>query len=241
MLGFPIDAPIARYVGHASRLRIAYLADFLATVTKDFYPIGRSFDVSNYSEISKHYERGDLLDRLRAALTDDGVDPDHPTVETLAPFDHFHGRGLDATQELANALNVSATDHILDVGSGIGGPARFMADRFGCRVTGIDLTGEFCEVARSLSRVLGLEGRVCFEQGDALAMPFSSASFDGAYSMNVSMNIAHKDRFYDEIYRVLRPGAWLVLSRSLRGLMVARTTQRPGQRRRHRAFSYRYP
>jgi ubiquinone/menaquinone biosynthesis C-methylase UbiE len=168
--------------------------------------------VNGNPEISKHYERGDLLERLQAALIDDGVDPDHPTIQALAPFDHFHGRGLEATRELAGALHVSATDHILDVGSGIGGPARFLADRFGCRVTGIDLTTEFCELARHVTRTLGLEERVGFEQGDALAMPFSSASFDGAYSMNVSMNIADKPRFYDQIYRVLRPGAWLVLS-----------------------------
>lgn len=164
------------------------------------------------NEITNHYERGDLLERLRAALIDDGVDPDYPTIEALAPFDQFHGRGLEATEELAGTLEVSATDHILDIGSGIGGPARYFARRFGCRVTGIDLTEEFCEVARHVTRLLNLADRVTFEQGDALAMPFENASFDGAYSMNVSMNIADKRSFYREIYRVLRPGGWLVLS-----------------------------
>lgn len=173
--------------------------------------------MSGDSEITRHYEKGDLFQRLQAALLDDGVDPADPTIEALAPFDQFHGRGLEATEELAGALDVSATDHILDVGSGIGGPARFFAHRFGCRVTGIDLTTEFCEVARHVTRQLGLEDRVTFEQGDALAMPFANASFDGAYSMNVSMNIAHKLRFYEEIHRVLRPGAWLVLSEAALG------------------------
>lgn len=163
------------------------------------------------SDISRHYTRGDLLERLHAALLGDGIDPDHPTIETLAPFDQFHGRGLEATEEVADVLAVAATDHLLDVGSGIGGPARYIADRFGCRVTGIDLTAEFCDVARHLTQMLGLEDRVAFEQGDALAMPFADASFDGAYSMNVSMNIADKAGFYREIHRVLRPGAWLVL------------------------------
>ncbi len=142
------------------------------------------------SDISRHYTRGDLLERLHAALLGDDIDPDRPTIETLAPFDHFHGRGLEATEEVADVLAVATTDHLLDVGSGIGGPARYIADRFGCRVTGIDLTAEFCEVARHLTQMLGLEDRVTFEQGDALAMPFADASFDGAYSMNVSMNIA---------------------------------------------------
>jgi ubiquinone/menaquinone biosynthesis C-methylase UbiE len=167
--------------------------------------------VGTDSDISGYYTRGDLLERLHAALLGDDIDPDHPTIETLAPFDQFHGRGLEATEEVADVLAVAATDHLLDVGSGIGGPARYIADRFGCRVTGIDLTAEFCDVARHLTQMLGLEDRVAFEQGDALAMPFADASFDGAYSMNVSMNIADKAGFYKEIHRVLRPGAWLVL------------------------------
>lgn len=162
-------------------------------------------------EITSHYQKGDLLARLQAALMEDGADPDHPSIETLAPFDHFHGRGLEATIELADALDVSADDHILDVGSGIGGPARYLAHRFGCRVTGIDLTAEFCEVARQLTGLLGLDERVTFEQGNALDMPFETAQFDGAYSMNVSMNIADKQGLYAEIFRVLRPGGWLVL------------------------------
>lgn len=164
------------------------------------------------SKITEHYQKGNLQDRLKAALVDDGVDPMHPSIEALAPFDHFHGRGLEATKEMADALEVAPSDHLLDVGSGIGGPARYLAQRFGCRVTGIDLTMEFCDVARQLTRMLGLEGRVNFEQGNALSMPFPHGHFHGAYSMNVSMNIADKIRFYEEIFRVLRPGGWLVLS-----------------------------
>jgi ubiquinone/menaquinone biosynthesis C-methylase UbiE len=147
----------------------------------------------------------------------EGVDPDHPTIESLAPFDHFHGRGLEATEELAGSLSVLTTDHILDVGSGIGGPARYFADRFGCRITGIDLTPEFCEAARILTRAVGLDDRVIFKQGNALTMPFADANFDGAYSMNVSMNIADKPGLYREIHRVLKPGAWLILSEIAQG------------------------
>jgi len=173
--------------------------------------------VATEPDISGHYGRGGLLERLHAALRDDGVDPARATIETLAPFDQFHGRGMEATQELADALTVSAGDHLLDIGSGIGGPARYFASRFGCRITGIDLTAEFCDVARRLTRTLGLDDRIVFEQGDAAAMPFTDASFDGAYAMNVSMNIADKAGFYAEVYRVLRPGAWLVLSEIAQG------------------------
>jgi SAM-dependent methyltransferase len=168
-------------------------------------------------EVSAHYSRGNLLSRLNAALTEDGVDPDHPSMEALAPYDQFHGRGLEATLEIAGLVQAGPGDHILDIGSGIGGPARYFANRFGCRVTGIDLTPEFCDVARHLTRLLDLEDRIAFEVGDALAMPFADAGFDGAYSMNVSMNIADKGRFYREIHRVLKPGAWLVLSEVAKG------------------------
>lgn len=168
--------------------------------------------MSSDTEITRHYASGDLLHRLRAALADDGIDPARPSIEAMAPYDHFHGRGLEATEELASALEIAAGHHLLDVGCGIGGPARYLADRFGCRVTGIDLTTEFCELARHVTQALGLGDRVTIEQGDALAMPFADASFDGAYSMNVSMNIADKRGFYAEIHRVLRPGGWLVLS-----------------------------
>jgi ubiquinone/menaquinone biosynthesis C-methylase UbiE len=168
-------------------------------------------------DIASHYSRGDLLSRLNAALTDDGADPDHPTMQALAPYDQFHGRGLEAIIEVAGLMQAGPSDHLLDIGSGIGGPARYFADRFGCKVTGIDLTEEFCAVARHLTRLLGMQDRIAFEAGDALAMPFPDATFDGAYSMNVSMNIADKSALYREIHRVLKPGAWLVLSEIARG------------------------
>ena len=173
--------------------------------------------MSAASEISDHYTDGGLLARLEASLREDGVDPAQATIEELAPYDHFHGRGLEATEDMANLLRVSATDRILDIGSGLGGPARYMARRFGCRVSGIDLTAGFCDVARLLTAWLGLEDRVSFQQGDALAMPFEDAAFDGAYSMNVSMNIADKRALYREIHRVLTPGAWLCLSEVAQG------------------------
>ena len=167
--------------------------------------------------IADYYERGDLLARLDRALAEDGAHPGHPSAQALAPYDQFHGRGMDATIDIAALMRVGAADHLLDVGSGIGGPARYFATRFGCRVTGIDLTPEFCDVARVLTRRLGLEAKVAFELGNALAMPFIDHQFEGAYSMNVSMNIADKVAFFREIHRVLKPGGWLVLSEIARG------------------------
>ena len=173
--------------------------------------------MNDTTEISSHYTSGDLLARLVAMLREDGLDPSQATVEALAPYDQFHGRGLEATEDMAAAVQVAETDHLLDVGSGIGGPARYLAQRFGCRVSGIDLTPEFCDVARHLTTLLGSADRVSVRQGNALAMPFDDATFDGAYSMNVSMNIADKCALYREIHRVLKPGAWLVLSEVAQG------------------------
>lgn len=173
--------------------------------------------MSDTRDITSHYSSGTLLGRLRAAFAQDGADPDHPDAAALAPYDQFHGRGLEATEEIAASLGIGANDHVLDIGSGIGGPARYFARLFGCRVTGIDLTAEFCEVARHLTRQLGLDERVRFECGDALAMPFADASFTAAYSMNVSMNIADRKTLYAEIRRVLRPGGSLALSELARG------------------------
>jgi ubiquinone/menaquinone biosynthesis C-methylase UbiE len=167
--------------------------------------------------VAGHYSRGDLRARLVAALADDGVDPRRPDLLALAPYDQFHGRGLEATVELADGLRISGDDHLLDVGSGIGGPARYLAQRFGCRVTGVDITPVFCAVARELTQRLGLAGRVEFVRSDALAMPFDDARFDGAYSMNVSMNISDRAGLYREIGRVLKPGGWLALSEIAKG------------------------
>lgn len=169
------------------------------------------------ADITGHYTDGALYERLCALLTADGADPNHPTLADLAPYDQFHGRAFEATRELADLFdaNLSQPDparHLLDIGCGIGGPARYLADRFGCRVTGIDLTEEFIDVARRLTDLVGMADRVDFELGNALAMPFDADSFDGAFCMNVSMNIEDKDGFYRETLRVLRPGAPLVLS-----------------------------
>ncbi len=171
----------------------------------------------NERDVVGHYAHGNLLDRLNAVLAEDGADPARPTMEQLAPYDQFHGRGLDATVEMVPLMQATRGDHLLDIGSGIGGPARFFSHRFGCRVTGIDLTQEFVDVARHLTRVLGMDDRVSFVSGDAVATPFAANTFDGAYSMNVSMNIADKAAFYREAARVLKPRGWLVLSEVARG------------------------
>lgn len=173
--------------------------------------------MTDHSSVSDHYSSGSLFDRLSAMLKEDGVDTGRLTVRDLAPYDQFHSRGIEATEELADMLDSAGDDHLLDVGSGFGGPARYMAERFGCRVTGIDLTPEFCDVARRLNELVGLRDRIAIEQGNAQEMPFTDGAFDAAYSMNVSMNIADKAAFYAELNRVLKPGGRLVLAEIAQG------------------------
>ena len=160
-------------------------------------------------EVARHYGRGGLLERLLAALAEAGKDIEHLTIDDLAPVDEFHSRRRVATVELARLLAPSASDHVIDIGSGIGGPARYLAATHGCRVSGVDLTEEFVATAADLSRRAALAGRVDFRQGSALDLPFGDAAFDLAWTQNVAMNIADRPRFYAEIRRVLKPaGGW---------------------------------
>jgi sarcosine/dimethylglycine N-methyltransferase len=162
--------------------------------------------------IEAHYASADIAARILAALraahgADVAVTPD-----ALAPLDHFHGRGLPATRELARLLDPRPGERVLDIGSGIGGPARWIAAHYRCHVTGIDLTQEFCRAAEALNRAAGLSDHVRIVHGSALAIPLPDASFDRAYSHNVIMNIADKPGFYREAWRVLRPGGMLALA-----------------------------
>lgn len=168
-------------------------------------------------DIEKHYASDGIAERVLTAVRATLPAGAAVTAEALAPVDHFHGRGLAATREMAALLMAQPGDRILDIGSGIGGPARWIAQNFGCTVTGIDLTRDFCVAAEELNRATGLADRVRIVHGSALSLPFPDASFDRAYSQNVVMNIADKVAFYREARRVLKPGGILVLSNLARG------------------------
>lgn len=167
--------------------------------------------------IERHYTQGGLLARVLGALTAAGLDVDRLRPEDLYAIDQLHGGGLAATKEHARRAKLSAAMHVLDVGCGVGGSARYLAATVGCRVTGVDLTAEFIEVARDLTRRCGLPPRVAFERADATALPFGDATFDHAWSHNVTMNIRDKAAFAREIARVLKPGSRFTCAEYARG------------------------
>src|SRR5262249_47362385 len=154
---------------------------------------------SHYSENLKLADA--IADKLRSA----GKDLNELTTADLVALDEFHIRGRKATLELGEKMNLSARSHILDIGSGLGGPARTLAEAYGCRVNGIDLTQAFCDAATAMSDWVGLSSRVSFKQGDATNLPFENETFDAAMTIHVAMNIAAKDKMYLEARRVLKP------------------------------------
>jgi SAM-dependent methyltransferase len=170
-----------------------------------------------FSRVEAHYQHQNLEADILAALDAAGKDLNNLKPEDLAPFDEFHMRGRKATLEMARELNLSANSRVLDVGSGLGGPSRCLAQEFGCHVSGIDLSREYCQVAGMLAKRLGLDSLVSYCHGNAVEMPFEDATFDLLWTQHASMNIADKDALYREMWRVLKPGGKLAVYDVLEG------------------------
>ena len=164
------------------------------------------------NSIADHWGTGDVYGLILAALAKAGKSTDAVTVEDLAPVDHFHARGFPATLDLADRLPVKPEHHILDIGCGLGGPARYFAKRFRCHVSGIDITPAFVEAARKLTSLVGMQDAVTIQQGDGQHLPYPDHVFDGAYTQHVTMNVADRARFFGEAYRILKPGAFFALT-----------------------------
>lgn len=156
--------------------------------------------------VASHYAHGSLLDAIRQGVQQLGKTEDTVTLEDLGPVEEFHTGGRQASAEFLDQLNLTPTDHVLDVGCGLGGVSRFAASTYGCRVTGVDLTKEFVETGRVLNAWVNLDDRIDLQEGSALAMTCADAHFDQAFMMHVGMNIADKAGLMKEVYRVLKPG-----------------------------------
>jgi ubiquinone/menaquinone biosynthesis C-methylase UbiE len=159
------------------------------------------------NSITEHYTHGQLLDRILQGVEAIGKTPATVTVDELAPVDEFHIGGRQASEDFICQLELSADDHTLDIGCGIGGTSRFVASRFGCRVTGIDLTPEFVSTGQTLCDWVGLSGQIELYQGDASEMPFTDETFDAAFMLHVGMNIPNKAGLFAEVFRLIKPGA----------------------------------
>lgn len=159
--------------------------------------------------VRAHYGATGLTERLKTALMALGSAEQRLTPLQLAGLDQFHTRGLAATAELAKLAGIAADMRVLDVGSGVGGPARFLAATYGCRVTGLDLSEPFVDAARYLTERTGQNGQVSFETGSALELPFDQGRFDVVLLQHVAMNVSDRTRLYGGIRRVLKSGGRL--------------------------------
>jgi len=169
------------------------------------------------SLVDKYYGFGEILKKIEAGLNIAGKDVDSLTVNDLAPVDAFHTRGRKSTIEVAELANLKTSDLVLDVGCGLGGTARYLADQYKCNVAGIDLTQEYISVGIKLTELVGLSDRVELRHGSALEVPYEDEKFDIVWTEHVQMNIADKKRFYSEITRVLKPGGRLLFHDIFRG------------------------
>lgn len=167
--------------------------------------------------VARHYGRSDLTKVLLSALEDAGIDTDNLTPLDLAPLDQFHSRGIEATRELAEILAAEADDHVLDIGCGIGGAMRLISAESGCKMTGVDLTPEFCHAGEEFNKRTGLSDRVQCHVGNALKLEFDDESFDKAYSQFAVMNIEDRAGFCAEVFRTLKPGGRFVLTEIAEG------------------------
>lgn len=170
------------------------------------------------SQVETHYTRsGSLIQHIADALLASGKDMRQLQTADLAPVDEFHIRGRTATLELAARMNLDEKSRVLDIGSGLGGPARTLAETCRCHVTGIDLTSSFCDTASELSKWVGLDGQTAFLKADATDLSFPDHSFDAAMTIHAAMNIERKNLVYRHAKRVLNKGGIFAVYDVLQG------------------------
>lgn len=159
--------------------------------------------------IENHYLKEQLYEDIVNRLIEQGIDIDETKRSDIAGVDEFHVRGAAVSKELAKSINLDGAT-VLDVGCGLGGPCRMLADEYNCQATGIDLSHEYIRTAKGLSKLVKLDSKTSFVQGDATSLPFGDNLFDVVWTQHVQMNIPDKEKFYSEISRVLKPGGYFL-------------------------------
>ncbi|MEZ4809154.1 MAG: class I SAM-dependent methyltransferase [Allomuricauda sp.] len=165
-------------------------------------------DILN-GKIEEHYRKENLYQDILNRLKDQNIDLDKVQRSDIAGVDEFHVRGAAVSKELASSININGLK-VLDMGSGLGGPCRMLADEHDCQTTGIDLSAEFVKTANALSKLVGLEHKTNFVHGSATELPFADNSFDVVWTQHVQMNIPDKQKFYAEANRVLKPRGYFL-------------------------------
>lgn len=168
-------------------------------------------------KMAAHFAPPDLRSRVDEVLRKAGKRAGNTTVEELAGLDQWHVEGLVSTRRLAEAAGITADDLVLDAGCGMGGPARFLASTYGCHVHGIDMTDPYLETAELLTEITGLAAKVQLQRGDVTAMPFDDEMFDVVWTQHAAQSVPDKERFFSEMFRVLKPGGRCVVHDLYRG------------------------
>lgn len=166
---------------------------------------------TDIAAIKNHYRVPGLRDLLDSKLGTSALDGRRWRISDFASLDQFHFGGWHATVDLAALCGLTPAATVLDLGSGLGGPARYLATAFDCTVEGIDLSADFVDASRYLTDRVGLGDRVSFQQGNACRIPFLANYFDVVWTQHVSMNIEDRAALYREVARVLRPGGRLAI------------------------------
>lgn len=165
----------------------------------------------------RDYYRGDDLEGVALdVLSRAGADVNALTVEDLAGLDQLHAGSREATQYVLGLLDLDTDTTLIDLGCGVGGPARIAANTYGCRVTGVDLSDDFIAVARALTERVGLSALVAFEVGSATALQHPDGSFERALMVHAGMNIEDKAAVFGEVRRVLVPGGLFAIYDQMR-------------------------
>jgi len=147
------------------------------------------------------------LDRIARGLAAQGIGPDDPIrPDQLFALDQWHYHGTEAIAAAARMLGLGPRSRVLDIGAGIGGPARYLAHTTGCHVTALELQPELHAIGADLTRRTGLADRVTHLCGDALAEPLPDAGFDAAVSFLAIVHIPERPRLFERLARTLRAG-----------------------------------
>mgnify|MGYP000061615943 FL=1 len=164
------------------------------------------------TDIENFWTRGDLYSRINQAMSDSGLNNKKLEIEDLFPIDQYHARGIGATKDLGKRMPITKNQKILDVGCGLGGPARYYAKEFKCHITGVDITPSFIEIGNNFNRLTSMSTMVDLYVGNGEKLEFEDEVFDGAYSQHVTMNISDRMKFFSEIYRVLKKGSFFAFT-----------------------------